>query len=522
MIQQFSRTGWLAASAGLLLLASGGVLHAQDGRGRPDDWFVTKTPPKSSVPPKQISSSELIPILPGPPAVPESATERKRPPSPDYLMGKVMWGQSASIGDVTIHDWNLAANDLEILTQLARQRGLAYFAAQTKLSEFDYNPKRLPALMISGVRPLRFTPAQTEKLREYVLAGGMIVCDSVYGSPHFYESALEVFQQMFPESRFRVLPADHPIYHMLVPIEKVSYACGPGGDRPFLEGLYVGSRVGVLLSRSGLGCGWEAKMDVFPVLQKRGLKPAAYSVESARALAQNLAAYIVGYAQVGEIEGQPELFGLPDQKDPTAEFVFAQVKHDGAWNAHPGAARSLLLKLKRNSSIPVNLKRAAVDPAKDDLSPYPFLYLTGLDDFALPAKAVENLRKYVEDGGTLLVNNGLGLASFHQAVPRELSRIFPDKKLKQLAATHPIFSSLYKVTRVDYSPVLRKSKGKELGQEPVLYGIAFGENRRLGVIYSPYDLEAGWNEVYYPLVRGYEPASAQLLGMNIITYAMTH
>jgi hypothetical protein len=511
------------AFAGALLFCGGALLYAQDGRGRPDDWFVTKTPPKASVPPKQISSSELIPILPGPPAVPESASERKRPPSPDYLMGKVIWGQSASIGDVTVHDWNLAANDLEVLTQLARQRGLTYFAAHTKLSEFDYNPKRLPALMLSGVRPLKFTRAQTQKLREYVLGGGMIVCDSVYGSPHFYESALGVFHKMFPESRFRVLPPDHPLYHMVVPVEKVTYACGgTASGRPFLEGMYVGSRVGVLLSRYGLGCGWEGKMDVFPVLQQRGLRPGAYGVESARALAQNLAAYVVGYAQVGEVEGQPELFGLPDQKDPTAEFVFAQVKHDGAWNAHPGAARSLLLKLKRQSAIPVNLKRVAVDPAKDDLSPYPFLYLTGLDDFTLPADAVEKLRKYVEDGGTLLINNALGLASFHQAVPRELARVFPDKRLKQLAPGHAIYSSLFKVTRVDYSPVLRKSKGKELGNRPVLYGIAFGDSGRIGVIYSPYDLEAGWNEVYYPLARGYDPASAQLLGMNIITYAMTH
>jgi hypothetical protein len=329
---------------------------------------------------------------------------------------------------------------------------------------------------------------------------------------------------MFPESRFRVLPPDHPLYHVLVDVEKVSYFCGGKDDRPFLEGMYVGSRVGVLVSKFGLGCGWQGDMSAFPELQKRGLKPASYSVESARAIAQNLAAYIIGYAQVGEVEGQPELFGLPDQKDPTAEFVFAQVKHNGHWNAHPTAARSLLLRLKEHSAIPVNLKRVAVDPGKDDLSPFPFLYLTGLDEFTLSADAVAKLRKYVDDGGTLLINNSLGLAAFHQAALRELGRIFPDKnqKLEQLPAEHALYSSLFKVRRVDYSPVLRKTKGKELKDQPVLFGIAFGEDRRVRVIYSQYDLEAGWNEVNYPQVRGYEPLSAQQLGMNIITYAMTH
>jgi hypothetical protein len=35
-------------------------------------------------------------------------------------------------------------------------------------------------------------------------------------------------------------------------------------------------------------------------------------------------------------------------------------------------------------------------------------------------------------------------------------------------------------------------------------------------------MEAGWNEVRYPLSRGYETDSAKKLGMNVIMYAMTH
>ena len=457
-------------------------------------------------------------------------------------MGKVEWGQSASIGNVTLHDWNLAANDLEHLMNRARARGFSYHPAQTKLNEFDFDPKRLPALMISGVRPIKFSKDQTDKLRKYVLGGGMIICDSVYGSPFFYESALELFNQMFPESRFRVLPADHPLYHMIVSVDQAQYAVGTppkdmdaksdksGSSPPFLEGIYIGSRVGVLLSKYGLGCGWDGKnaMAVFPDLVEHGLKPSAYSMDTAQKIGDNLAAYIIGYAQAGEVEGQPELFGLPDDKAPTAEFVFAQIKHDGAWNAHPGAARALLSQLQRSSVIPVNLKRVGVDPAKDDLAPYPFLYLTGLDDFELSSVAVKRLRTYVENGGTLLINNSLGLKTFDQAVPREMNLLFPNNPLEVLPfrrkdePDHPLFSSLYKITQVVYSPALRKSEGENLGDRPLLKGMYIGEEKRLGIIYSPYDLEAGWNEVYYPLLRGYEPLSAQQLGMNIIVYAMTH
>jgi len=512
----------------VLLLAAGTIcspLFGQQGRGKPDDWFIARTPPATQKPPKMISSAETIMILPGPPACPMSQTERKRPPSPDYLMGKVIWGQSASFKNaqslpIKIDDWNLADRDLISLTTMIRPLGFSYHWSHTRLDQFDYDPKRLPCLLISGVRELKFPADQIKKLREYVLGGGMIVCDSVYGSPHFYESALRVFDTMFPESKFRVIPQDHPLYHIQVDLDKAAYACGAKQDKPFLEGLYVGSRIGVLVSRYGLGCGWEGEMGVFADLVARGLAPAAYAPQTAKAIALNLAAYIIGYARAGEIEGSPELFGLPDQKTPTSEFVFAQIKHDGSWNTHPGAARALLTKLKHESTIPVNLRRVAVDPAQDDLSPYPFLYLTGLDDFSLTPKAVEKLRDFVRNGGTLFVNNSLGLSTFDRAARREIARILPENPLQAVLPTHPIFRSLQRIGKVQYTATLQKDKGKELDGRVVLEGIAFGNDLR--VIYSPYDIEAGWNDVYYPLLRGYDNASAKQLGMNVIAYSMTH
>ena len=89
------------------------------------------------------------------------------------------------------------------------------------------------------------------------------------------------------------------------------------------------------MSKYGLGCGLAGEMEVFAQLEKKGLKPMAYSKESARQIGENLAPYIVGYGRVGEAEGKAELFGALDQNAPTSEFVFAQVKHDGSWQ-HDG------------------------------------------------------------------------------------------------------------------------------------------------------------------------------------------
>jgi hypothetical protein len=442
-------------------------------------------------------------------------------------MGKVHWGGMKDVpGMGELQDWNLAGGDVRTLGTLAKEQNLAYLNAHTKLEDFGFNPKRMPALFVSGVRLLKFKPHHVKALREYILNGGTVVVDSVYGSPWFYTSAKELFNEMFPESPFRVLPADHPIFHIASSLKSAEYAYGEKpetGDKPFLEAIYVGSRIGVILSKYGLGCGLEDQMGTFKILVQRGLKPMAYSPATARQLGRNIVAYIVGYGQVGEIEGRPELFGISDQKDPSCEFVFAEITHKGAWNVHPNAAQALLKKLERYSSIRVNFKRAAVDPARADLSRYPCLFFSGQADFVLDEAAVKKLRGYLlEDGGTLVINNGLGLATFHQAVLRELARILPGNefKLVRISLNHELFDIVHDVRKVEYTRSLVVDKGHELKDQPWFEGITI--NGELRVIYSPYDFIAGWNETSYPQMRGYESESAWRLGVNLVTYVMTH
>jgi len=488
-------------------------------QGKENDWFVylgNKTAPKA--PRKHVSAAEALPPLPLP-ATPLRRTERKKPPQPDYLIGKVIWGESASFTDSTgekmkIADWNLCPTDMERFVGNGRAMDLKYHWHNVNLDSFHFDPKKLPALLFSGGRTLRLSETHKQGLRQYVLNGGMVICDSIAGSPYFYESAKKVFLQAFPECRFRVIPADHPLYHMFVDVKKVTYPKKPKITEPFMEGIYVGSRVGVLVSKYGLGCGWNRDTQ-----RLSGLPEAVYyDVKSANQIGINLAAYIVGYAEVGLLEGQPEVFGLADQKRPTDEFVFAQIKHDGVWNVHPGGATALLMRLRRHTAVRVSLKRVAVDPEEDDLSSYPFLYMTGMDDFSFSPQAVAALQRYLRYGGVLLINNGMGLSTFDRAVRRELAKILPEANLQLIAENHNLYNSLFSIREVRYSPVLA-TNNPELNNQPYLLGVTIDGDLR--VLYSPYDLEAGWLEAYYPLIRGYESVSAQQLGMNIITYVMT-
>ena len=60
-----------------------------------NDWFrYLGTKEQKKAPRKQMNAAEALPPLPLP-ATPLRRTERKKPPQPDCLVGKVIWGLSA-------------------------------------------------------------------------------------------------------------------------------------------------------------------------------------------------------------------------------------------------------------------------------------------------------------------------------------------------------------------------------------------------------------------------------------------
>jgi len=486
-------------------------------RADESDWFYPLgLPPKAA--PRRVSGGEGVPPLPLP-ATPLRRTERKRDPSPPQLIAKVMWGETASFtyenGTAKQYsDWNLCPADLQqLMRKAARPLGARYGTDSVSLPLFDGDPVKTPVLFLSGTRRIKPNRQQIECLRAYVLRGGFVVCDSIAGSPYFYETIKDMVRAAFPEFAIRQIPSDHPIYHMIYDIGKVRYPKNLDSDEPFLEGIYAGCRIGVLISKYGMGCGWDNHEVPF-------IRQAVYyDVPSANRLGMNIVAYAVGYASVAREETKPELFGSLDEKEPTDEFVFAQIKHEGAWNVHPGGAAALLRRLRYHTSLRVSLKRLSVVPGKEDISPFTFLYLAGLDDFHFDAEAVAALRNFLSGPGTLVINNGLGLSTFDRAIRRELKKILPEAELKPVPLGHPLYGSVFPITEVRYTPAaaVQKKAGANL---PHLEGITI--NGDLRVVYSPYDMELGWQGCEHPGAKGYDTFSAMQLGVNIVMYAVTH
>ncbi len=499
----------LAAAA---LLALPGVARAEGE----DDWLRPIGQGKAATP-QRIKGGESFPPLPLP-ATPLRRTERKRPPAPPLLVGKVVWGAAAEFsfedgGKVRVEDWNMCPADAQqLLAGYAKATGTEYRSDSIRLNGFDPDPLRTPVLYFSGGRSIVLPTDQEALLRRYVLAGGMLWFDSIAGSPYFAKSAKALLERILPEEPLRSLPPEHPVFHLVTDVTKARLPRAAGTERPELEGVYVGCRLGAVLSRFGMGGGWDKAE---PSLIANAVY---YDPRTSIELGFNLLSYAIGCAALGRDHARPEPYGEDDGRPVTDEFVFGQVRHGGVWNTDPGGPGNLLKSLASRTNAKVTLKRRSVDPSKDDLSSLSFLYVSAVDEYVFSDEAIRALQGFVARGGTIVFDCSFGFTAPYAGARRAVGAILPGVRLKAIPPDHPLYASLHRIGRVDTTPALRRERPDLVS--PYLEGIEV--DGRLAVIVSPFDLGGGWQGDDHPLSRGYASADAVRVGENLVLYAMTH
>jgi hypothetical protein len=68
-----------------------------------------------------------------------------------------------------------------------------------------------PFLIAGLVGAWNLTDAQAVKLRDYLLRGGFLLCDSFYGQPE-WDGFMATMKRVFPDRLVVDLPDDHPIF----------------------------------------------------------------------------------------------------------------------------------------------------------------------------------------------------------------------------------------------------------------------------------------------------------------------
>jgi len=195
-------------------------------------------------------------------------------------------------------------------------------------------------------------------------------------------------------------------------------------------------------------------------------------------------------------------------------FYFAQIRYAGNWDPHPGAAHEILHFLSLNTSVDPMEEKKSVDPASDDIFYCPFLYLAGGGKFTLPDAAVKNLRRHLERGGLLWIDEAED-EGFRESVQSLVKRIFPDKNIERIPGDSVIFYSFY---------LLPEAGGRRRIRD-YIEGVSL--DGRWALVYSRNDLSGGWvrdrlGNWQYPCIPDGERQRWEgiKLTVNIIMYAL--
>jgi hypothetical protein len=480
-------------------------------------WAQARTcgpPPPAK--PQQRAGGESFPPLPLP-ATPIRRTERKRPPAPPALVGKVALGPVKWTTDnkgqrTSYRDWMTDPADMvNLLDWSNNQLGLQYRSVEVELEKFSFDPTEIPILYATGHDSFRLTDEVRAKLAQYLLDGGYLIGDACCGTKAFADSFLAEMEAVFPHRPLFKLPPDHPLFRCFYPVGNVNFQVqgkDPYSAFPEFLGANIGCRLAVFFSPVDLSCGWDGH--IHPT-------GARILPDGARPLGANLITYDLANYQLGRfLSTQKQYFQRGERTRD--EFVFGQVVHDGDWDPDPGAVANLLRAVTTNSTMEVQFTREDVDLRTVDTFRHHFLYCTGHRNFVLTDVEVKALRGFLLGGGVLLADACCGQMSFDTAFRRELARAIPEAALGAIDLTHPLFSALFRVTSTRATDYLR-ARGTELAA-PQLEGLSLGGN--LVVIYSRYDLGCGWEGMEHPYGEGYQSEGALALAANTLIYGMTH
>jgi hypothetical protein len=144
----------------------------------------------------------------------------------EFVVGRLMFPQSRSryVLGAGYGDW-LRGGTAWTVDYPEADRTLARLLS--RLTRMDVRAVEQPVNLDDGIDPFYWpflisglvgawdlTDAQAAKLREYLLRGGFLLCDSFYGTRE-WEGFVESLERVFPDRPIVDLTDDHPIFHLV-------------------------------------------------------------------------------------------------------------------------------------------------------------------------------------------------------------------------------------------------------------------------------------------------------------------
>jgi hypothetical protein len=223
-------------------------------------------------------------------------------------------------------------------------------------------------------------------------------------------------------------------------------------------------------------------------------------------------------------------------------FTFVRVRYSsygggwgGGWGGgnwatdYPDSDLNFSYRLHELTALEVDPHGKILDLTDDAILDYPFIYLIEPGRMQLEEQEVAGLRRYLLNGGFLMVDDFWGVAeweNFH----REIKRVFPDREPIELPLEHEIFHCVYDLKKKPQVPSIHHWQRTGLtaerpdALEPHYKGIFDDKGRMMAIVCHNTDLGDGWEREgedprYF---KEFSEKWSYPLGINIVTYAMTH
>ena len=173
-------------------------------------------------------------------------------------------------------------------------------------------------------------------------------------------------------------------------------------------------------------------------------------------------------------------------------------------------ADRFLTDVSTQTTLKVNTRFCPVRLDAEALFDYPFCVMSGNDDFKFAEAERTQLRKYLTQGGFLLVSPGCSDEKWDKCFRAELKVCFPQYTLKAIPMTHPIFSTVNQIPR------LTDKNGKPV----MLEGLEI--NGRLVLVYSKEGLNDVANAKGCCCCGGNEIRDPAKVNVNVFAYAVLY